>query len=389
MEQPIPSAPHLFCSQKKQARPLRVLHLSSESGFRGGEQQVLNLMLGLQRKNVPQALLVPPGSLLGEKVPSGVDWFALPDQRRRVLMDAFRLREVVVHWRPDVLHAHTSHSHSLVRWAQTLGLVRCPLLVTRRVDFPLKSGWGNRWKYCSPKVRYVAISRAIKTVLRAGGVEPSRIQLVYSGVDPERFGGYRVGVPEPLLGHIAAVAKHVPIWICVAALVDHKDHETLLRAAGQLKRSGRSFCLLLAGEGDCRSRIEEQVRAENLDHEVRLLGRVDGSVLRTLHRAATGFVLTSKLEGLGTAVLDAMAAGVPVVATAAGGVPESVHDGETGWLCPVGDGAAVSRAMTDVMEQPDEARRRARLARELVLAQFTQDSMIAGTYQAYMDCLTA
>ncbi len=373
----------------------RVLHLSTETGFRGGEQQVLNLMRGLSDLSVPQALLSPAGAgTLAELCPDGVTHFPMSPGRANRLSAARALRYAVQVFRPTILHAHTSHAHSLARLAQTLLLVRQPLVVTRRVDFPLKPGYGNRWKYLSPAVRFIAISEAVRQALLDGGVPEERIRLVHSGVDPLRLGGLRVQGPEwneAVLEPLGLHAMDGPLWICVAALVDHKDHRTLLRALKALEQGGRTVQLALAGDGDLRTELESLTRELGLSDRVHFLGRVDTRTLAALHRAATGFVMTSKLEGLGTAVLDAMAAGVPVVATAAGGIPESVLDGKTGWLCPIGNEQSVARAMEAVtveswqVSHPDstEVRRRVEAAHAHVLAGFTQDSMVSGTLAAY------
>jgi glycosyltransferase involved in cell wall biosynthesis len=148
------------------------------------------------------------------------------------------------------------------------------------------------------------------------------------------------------------------------------------------------FQLALAGDGELRGELESFAAELNVTSHVHFLGRLDGLALKALHRAATGFVLTSHLEGLGTAVIDAMAAGIPVVATAAGGIPELIEDGRTGWLCPIRDDAAVALAMRQVMtgitDGAAEVTTRIAAARARVLQGFTLDAMVEGTMQSYL-----
>jgi glycosyltransferase involved in cell wall biosynthesis len=135
--------------------------------------------------------------------------------------------------------------------------------------------------------------------------------------------------------------------------------------------------LVIAGEGELRPALEAQVRERGLADRVIFAGfRRD---LDRLLPAFSVFCLSSRLEGLGTSLLDAMAFGLPVVATAAGGIPEAVEDGVTGRLSPPRDPAALAGALADILG--DETRRRAfgAAGRRRFLEHFTADHMVAAT----------
>jgi glycosyltransferase involved in cell wall biosynthesis len=139
----------------------------------------------------------------------------------------------------------------------------------------------------------------------------------------------------------------------VAALVAHKDHATLVRAAGLLRQALPPLHWVVAGEGADRHALE-RLRAElGLDHRVHLLGHLDEPA--RLIADATCFVMSSREEGLGTSVLEAMALGIPVASTSAGGLPEMLQDG-AGLLVPPGDPAALAAAVERLVRDPTLAR---------------------------------
>jgi glycosyltransferase involved in cell wall biosynthesis len=163
----------------------------------------------------------------------------------------------------------------------------------------------------------------------------------------------------------------------VAALTGHKDHATLVEAMALLRPRVPEARLVVAGEGELRPALEALVRDRGLGDRVAFAGfRHDLDVLLP---AFSVFCLSSRLEGLGTSLLDAMAFGLPVVATAAGGIPEAVEDGVTGRVVPTRDPAALADALADVLG--DAGRRRAfgDEGRRRFLERFTADHMVAET----------
>lgn len=151
------------------------------------------------------------------------------------------------------------------------------------------------------------------------------------------------------------IPERVPLIGTVAALVDHKDHWTFLEAAARLVRgdpptpfAGAHF--LIVGDGPLRPGLEARASALGLSGRVHFAGFRDD--VPAILPALDVLLFTSKEEGLGSSILEAWACGVPVVATAAGGIPELVQDGETGLLAPVGDAAALARAVERVLSTP-------------------------------------
>ncbi len=347
-----------------------VVHVDTAATWRGGQNQVLLSAQGMAARGVrteiacraggelesrarAAGLAVRPVSFRGDLWPPGI------------LALARRLRQ-----EPDgVLLLHDPHAVSVGLVAARLGR-RAPLVAVRRVDFPLR-GLLSRAKYAACG-RVIVVSRAIGSLMGAAGLASDRLHLVYEGV-PDR---------KPLPGGREALAElgvpaGVPVVGNVAALTGHKDHATLLEAMALLHAQLPEARLVIAGDGELRGALEARARALDLGGRVVFAGfRRD---LDRLLPAFSVFCLSSELEGLGTSLLDAMAFGLPVVATAAGGIPEAVEDGVSGRLVAPRDPRALAGALAEVVG--DERLRVAwgAAGRRRYLERFTSDRMVEET----------
>lgn len=364
------------------AKPL-VLHLSTETGWRGGERQVQLLTNGMLARDWPCLVACPPQSpLFADRAAQriAVSWRATGEFDLTALAQLVRFirrRNIAL------LHAHTAHAHSLA-WLAS-GLTGVPVVVTRRVDFPISRHCFSRRKYTSRRITFIAISHGVRDVLVSGGVPPERIHVVHSGIDLSRY-AFREGPRDDAEAQRWGVQPGEPLILNVAALVDHKDHMTLVRAAAHLQQMIPSpWKILIAGWGELEAEIRREIQHHKLEHRVLLLGYI--SDLASLYRAADFFVLSSHLEGLCTSILDAMAAGVPVVATRTGGIPEAVEHGSTGLLVPPRDPAALAQAMAEMLRDPRARQRFAQAAFEKVRKEFAADAMVEGTLAVYEQVL--
>ena len=298
------------------------------------------------------------------------------------------LRRLILRGGFQVVHAHTSHAHTLLSLAAaTIPAGRRPrVVVARRVDFSIyrRSFLGlNGLKYRHGVDRFVTVSEAIRRVLIEDGIAPGKIECVHSGIDvarvaeaPARTAEVRreLGVPE---GHA--------LVLNVAHLADHKGQRYLVAAAPEIVARRPATTIVIAGDGELRGELEAQARELGVADRVLFPGfRQD---VPQLLKAADVFVMPSHMEGLGTSVLDAMAAGVPVVGTEAGGMPEMIQDGVTGLLCPVRDPAALARATLRLLEDRELAGRLAGRAATLVRERFSREAMVAGTVAVYQRLL--
>jgi L-malate glycosyltransferase len=348
--------------------------VDSARTWRGGQNQVLLSARGMVARGHEVVVACQEGGPLGGRLrEAGIGVASLRFRGDLSFGAAWRLHDLRLRFRPHVVHAHDPHA-----LAATLPVGMRRLVASRRVDFPLK-GRLSRWKYAHC-ARIVGVSRAVLGVLREGGVDEARLRLVYEGVPdrPPAEGGHAALRELGLPGDALVVGN-------VAALTDHKDHDTLLRAAARVTRELPAARFVIVGEGERRDALL------TLAGELGIAGQVTFAGFRTdldrLLPAFDVFCLSSHMEGLGTSLLDAMCFGVPVVATAAGGIPEAVEDGVTGRVVPVRDPDALAAALVEVLG--DETRRRAlgEGARRAFLARFTAERMVAGTLAVYAELL--
>ena len=347
-----------------------ILHVDTAATWRGGQNQVLLTARGMAARGRSVTIACRAGGELEARArAAGAAVRPLPFRGDLWPPAILALARLLRRERPGALVVHDPHgvSASLVA-ARLAG--RVPLVAVRRVDFPLRGPF-SRTKYAACD-RVIVVSRAIRAIVEKGGVLPARLRLVYEGV-PDR---------EPAPGGREALeALGVPAGVAVvgnvAALTGHKDHATLVEAMALLRPRFPEARLVIAGEGELRPALEALVRERGVLDRVFFAGfRND---LDRLLPVFSVFCLSSRLEGLGTSLLDAMAFGLPVVATAAGGIPEAVEDGVTGRVAPPRDPAALAEALADVLG--DEGRRRAYGAagRRRYLERFTTDHMVDDT----------
>lgn len=358
---------------------MRVLHIDTEKGFRGGEGQVLALARGLRARGVAQLILARKGAEFARRArQEGFDvtevapllpaWLAPPVLWRRALHG----------FAPDIVHAHTGNGLTVAVRAFS---GQAPIVETRRVDFPIKPNRQSRSKYLDPNVTHIAISNAIRRVLAEIGIPDERLAVVPSGVDPERFRG------ATGRGRVRAEwgVGDAPVFGTVGAYVDHKDSLALVEATPLLLQDLPDARVVFVGEGELRPAMEERIAALGLGGSVTLTGWRDdvGDCLAALDI----FVLPSKLEGLCTSLLDAQAVGLPCVACAAGGVPDIVRPGENGLLVPPRNPPALASAMVELWNNQEMRGRFAKAGPRIVEAAFTVDRMVQGTLAVYQSIL--
>jgi len=252
-----------------------------------------------------------------------------------------RLLRVVREFRPDILHTHNyvlRYAWPVARIARIPGVVHTVHnLADREVDRLglLLQKWAFR-----KGVAAVTIAKKVSTSFQRtyGFAEAAMIP---NGIDVDRYAA--PSVPREAWRWAAGIAQDEFTYLSVARFSEQKDHETLLRAFAQGPANIPGTRLLLAGDGELRGRLEGRVEQLGLTGKVTFLGRRT-DIPETL-AAADVFVLASRWEGNPLSVMEAMAAGRPVVATTVGAIPELVRHGVDGLLSRPGDAAALAKSM--------------------------------------------
>ncbi len=358
---------------------MKILHINTEKTWRGGEQQTFSLLKGLQKRGISSHLVCPRNSPLAEKAcQSGIQTFPIPMKGEIDPRACRHIRALIRGFKYDLLHSHTSHAHTLAFFA-SMGLdIR--RLVTRRVDFSIfrhsfMKLSGIKYRYMADF--YVAISHKIKEVLVNDGVPENRIFVAHSGIDVDRFNG----VAKDHLRDEFQIKPHEQVVINVAHLAGHKGQQYLVRAIPLVLEQVPNVRFFIVGGGSLMDELQDLANSLGLTQELIFTGfRRD---VGAFYQTADLFVMSSVQEGLGTAVLDALALGKPVVATASGGIPEVIQDGLFGRLVPPADPSALAAGMVELLTHPDQAKRMADKGRTIVRNRFSVDAMVDKNLEIY------
>lgn len=364
---------------------INVLMVDSESTWRGGEGQLELLMTGLLENDHMVTLAAPGQSAITARAAKlGVRCLPLTIAGGADLVAAWTLRRYLRDDGYDIIHAHSSHAHSVafLAWrAARIGkagdLRRPRLVVSRRVDFPVARNGFSALKYRHGADMYVAISNGVHDVLRDCGIEADRIEIVRSGINLGKFAAVK---DNRYLLEEFDIAPETPVVGNIAALAPHKSQVDFIRAAKQVSETVDGVKFFIVGDGKLRADLEREVRAMKLQDNIILTGfRTDVLELLSIFDC---FVLSSYLEGLCTSIMDAQAMGIPVVATRTGGVPDLVDDGVTGLLVSPRRPDQLAEAVIRMIREPGLAGRCVDAARAKSRSYDYRD-MVRGTLGVY------
>jgi glycosyltransferase involved in cell wall biosynthesis len=354
------------------------LHIDTARTWRGGQNQVLVTIMGLRALGHRTLLVAHPRGELRQRAKEGLDMLPLAPRTEMDLSAAWRLSRLVKQLKPDIIHAHDPHGVAMAGLALSMStqLTKPPLVASRRVDFRLRRTALSRWKYRQVDC-FICASEAIRRLLIADGVVESRAITVHEGIDLSRV----EAAPPANVHEDLWLPHHAPVVGNVAALVPHKGQRHLIEAAQLVVRQVPDARFVIAGEGELRAALERQIKEHHLEKHVLLAGfRPD---VLSLHKAFDIFVMSSITEGLGTSLLDAMACGKAVVATTAGGIPEVVVDGETGFLVAPRDHAAMADAIVKLLKDDGLRARMGAAGLHRARKKFSAERMVQETLRVY------
>jgi glycosyltransferase involved in cell wall biosynthesis len=314
------------------------------------------------------------------------DGFPVHILRRRPGLDyhcAFHLAGLLRRERVDVIHAHQYTPFFYGILARLF--YRSPaVLFTEHgrhyPDYPRRKRMLLNRVLLQGRDRVVGVGEAVRQALiQNEGIKANRVRVIYNGINLSPFA---VKAPDRDVVRKEMNVGPADLAIVQVARLDYlKDHATAVRTLEQVVRSRPDARLVLVGDGPERTKIEDQLRQRGLEDKVRLLG-LRQDVARLL-AAADLFLLTSISEGIPLTVIEAMAAGLPVVATAVGGMAEIVEHGQTGLLAPSGDHAALAEHILRLAEDPDLRVRMGEHGRQRAVEMFSESQMHDGYCRLY------
>jgi glycosyltransferase involved in cell wall biosynthesis len=351
---------------------VKIVHLLIGGEVSGGQLVALRLAHAARDAGHDVVLVSPShGELVERAAREGLTVHVVPLGGALDVSAIVRLRRLLVHEQADVLHTHTHFSLNVVgrvaaRAAGAKVIAHMHIENVFRSSAPARTAQvaldNGTARLCS---WIVAVSDATRDALIAQGYPAARTVTVHNGIEAREAAEPATLVPAP----------EGPVLLEIGRLCDVKGQRDLIAALPLLTRD--DVTLLLAGEdlessGGYRSGLERQARELGVGGRVRFLGRRDD--VPALLAAADALVLPSSAEGLPLVVLEAMAGGVPVIATSVGGTPEAVLDGETGLLVPPRDVPALARAVDALLGDPERAGRLGEAGRLRVREKFDADT---------------
>ena len=357
-----------------------VLHTESSPGLGGQEIRTLT-EAGWTVARGWRVLLAcrPDGLLLARARAAGLEVVALPMRAPWDARSVVRLVRLMRRERVSLVHTHSSVDAWLGGVAARAAGV--PVVRTRHVSIPIRAGWNPVYTCLADRV--ITSGETIRRMVLGAGAASDRVVALPAGVDLDEFAfrrrsedvAGRLGVSPPVIG-------------CVAMFRGSKGHAHLLEAFGRLRVRHPQATLLLVGDGMRRAWVEGLAREAGLGQAVIFTGfRPDVAAVLGVMDC---FVLAStRTEGVPQSLLQAFAAGVPVVASDVGGVPEVVIDGTTGLLVKAESPAELHRGIETVLSDRAGAERRALAARALIETRFSHHAVMTRLLDLYGELLAA
>jgi sugar transferase (PEP-CTERM/EpsH1 system associated) len=370
------------------ATDIRVFHLITELDIGGAQTALLGLLARLNRERYwPSVACFYNGEgLMAQRIRAlgiPVSDLGMKDKWR---VDAlWRLYRSLRQARPTILHTWMFHANVIGRIVGRLA--RVPIVITSRRNLDI----GGRHREILHRLTgrlddcTIAVSELVrKTYIARAGVPEDRVITIHNGVDAERFPIKDASVAARIRANLG-IPLDAPVIGTVGRLHRQKDLASLLTAMVQVRARFPAVRLLLVGEGELRGDLEALAKSLGLVDAVTFAGsRPDvAEILATLDV----FVLPSLWEGMPNTVLEAMSVGLPVVATAVGGTPEVVVDGQTGILVPPQEPARLAEAIMLLLQDPEFGRKLGRVGRARVMSQFQISETVRRTETLYEQLL--
>ncbi|MCK9616776.1 MAG: glycosyltransferase family 4 protein [Lentimicrobiaceae bacterium] len=362
---------------------MTIIHVSTPDTWRGGEQQVAYLATEFAVLGIPQVVVCPLNSPL-EKFcrEKGITVSTFRCRIFFKLWLAYRLTCLCRKYAGAILHTHDSHAHTAAVISAFFFLNKAPLVVHRRVDFPIGKNVFSQVKYNHPGVkRILCVSDKIREITGKDIRNKKKLVTIYSGIDLQRFAKanshgilrkqYQLTEKNLLIGNVSAIAPH-------------KDYYTFVDTAELLSQINPDFRFFIIGDGPEKENIRNYICKKGLENRIILTGFL--SNIPEILPELDVFLITSETEGLGTTLLDAFACRVPVVATAAGGIPEIVRDRVTGLLAPVKAPEKLASAVLTLLNEPQLKENLIENA-FLLLQDFSTSEMAKKTLQIYKEVI--
>jgi len=359
-----------------------ILHIDPEKVWQGGQRQVVYLVERLNRAGYKSHIACRVDSLMAKHCHENDIPFSEYNFRSKInpqtinkLLSFCRQKKV------RIIHCHSSHALTLGLQIK-LFLPKLKLVASRRVDFHIASKISGKFKYKNPLLnKLVCISQNIMNICLSDAIPEDKLRLIYSGIELDRLANQ---IPPINFIKDEHLPKHDFLIGTIAALVHHKDYPTLIKAAKIVLQIHPNTLFVSLGKGVLLNDLKKMTVENGIEERFRFLGfrQEVGYFMNSFDI----FTLSSKFEGLGTSVLDALACGKACACTKGGGIPEMINDNENGLLVPVKDHEKLAEAFCYLIENSAERKRLGKAARKSV-EKFSVDNTAQEHIKLYKELL--
>lgn len=360
---------------------INILHINTTKEWRGGDMQMLttyNLVKGYS--GVRQVIFCPEGSKMSIALKSqGVDHETAHENKKFTFKYFFKILQLVKSKDIDILHAHDSYSLTLAT-AVAFFHPGVKIVYSRKRNNPIKNNFIKRFKFNTKKIhKIVCVSEGVKKIFNPILKDQDKAVVIYDGVDVDLISAQK---SFNTLRNEFHLSNDSLIIGNIAALLPQKDLFTFIDAAALiLQSSKRDIAFIVVGEGYLKDELVNYASAKGVKDKIIFTGF--RSEAYKLLMEFDMLMMSSETEGLPLVVFEAFAAGVPVVATDAGGTSEAVVHGETGLLSPVGDASALANNVLQFISGKFSRAAILNNAFEKVKAKHTLEVMGRNYYELY------
>ncbi len=367
---------------------IKVIHLVEDLKIGGAERIIADIAEGLDGKKFDVSVwcVTSGGETASELIKNGIKVSILGISTHHNPWNVFKLTRLLKNAGPDIVHTHGYFASVIGR------------LAARKAHIPgiVTHVHSTYWDYEKRHIRterklsrfthkIICCSKAVENFVRDfENIKDSKTIMIYNGVDEDKFSKHK---DSRSIRAELGIDEGSPVVGTVSALTPHKGHIHLIQAASSVLGTFPSTRFLIVGDGFLRARLEDQAKNLNISSSVIFTGeRKDIPEILSLMDI---FVLPSfSREGLGLAILEAMAVGRPVVATEIGGIPEAVIQGKTGLLVPPGDSEEMAQAIIQILQDPEKAKSMGEKGRARVKERFTKTKMLSEIQNVYQSLIS-
>ena len=369
-------------------KKLTVIHLVEDMKTGGAERVIADIAEGLdsERYDVRVWCVTRGGNTADELAEKGVEVKILGISSYHNPFNVLRLKRLLREAGPDIVHTHGYFASVIGRISAQKAEV--PVILAhvhstywdykkRHILMERKLSRFTRKLICCSK----AVENFVRDVEKIGN---AKTVVIYNGVDEARFYPRK---DTPSIRSELGLDEKALVVGTISSLAPHKGHEYLVRAASLVKEKFPSAKFLIVGDGPLRTDLENL--ANNLKIHTNILFTGARKDIPKILSVMDVFVLPSSLrEGLGIAIIEAMAAEKPVVATDIGGIPEAVQRGETGFLVPPGNPRALAKAIIELLQNPEKAKEMGKKGRVRFKEKFTRKHMLSEIDALYQSAIS-